>query len=416
MFRADELDRAGQLRISATTQDHVNGLKGLSALLPCPKFDICLGFVIDYMLCVLLGVVPKYIDLIYEFKKGRIISDRRLSEVDVRLEALTPDIVSVGPRPLSARGDFKAKEFRALLLYYILPCMRGILKDRYFENLRKFVTAIHILLRDCILSADLDEADRLLKSFVKEFKELFGDDNMVHNLHLCTHLVMMVRMWGPLWAYSAISFESGNKNLLKLNSGTRGVATQLALKYCMSRTVAKCMAKSEVSADILDFRSEVVSTSYANKTSEDYGSARAHREVVKIVSTDEAQALSTAGYEVPRLLVYFNWVLRKRVWYYSRGYSKPTVYDDSCICLNDRTYAQIWKIVKLPNVDGLGVLIRPIRIAAVSHFAPHIKSCSGDMFEPLKLIHFDDVKIKCALLKVETKSYVCYIANFYEVH
>ena len=42
------------------------------------------------------------------------------------------------------------------------------------------------------------------------------------NAYLATHLVKFVEMNGPLWAYSALVFESGNGHLVSLVKGANG--------------------------------------------------------------------------------------------------------------------------------------------------------------------------------------------------
>jgi len=150
MFKAHELYVAGQLRKSATTTDNVKGILGVSPLLALPSFLIVERFVVHYMHAVLLGVVAKLIDL-WKSKKECIESGRSLNEVDERLKKLRPPCnVQNPPMPLSKTSNYEAKDFRALLLFCMLPCLRDILKSPYYRNLKMFAEAIFILHSSCI--------------------------------------------------------------------------------------------------------------------------------------------------------------------------------------------------------------------------------------------------------------------------
>jgi len=86
MLKADELKRANQLRTSRTSDDHVNGLKGLSAVLPLPKFPIFRGFVLDYTHGMLLGNTCKTVELLLHIFKNKCVKPgKSMSLVDVFL-------------------------------------------------------------------------------------------------------------------------------------------------------------------------------------------------------------------------------------------------------------------------------------------------------------------------------------------
>jgi len=118
MYKAHELDLAGNLKKTKNSEDHVNGVLGLSPLLALPEFRISESFTTDYLHAILLGVTPKLLDLWEERKKDCIEEEMSLSIVDVRLKKLRPpSTVQEPPRPLKKRGEFKGKDYRSLLLF-----------------------------------------------------------------------------------------------------------------------------------------------------------------------------------------------------------------------------------------------------------------------------------------------------------
>lgn len=47
------------------------------------------------------------------------------------------------------------------------------------------------------------------------------------NIHLISHLVDCVSMWGPLWAYSCFAHKSMNGTVKKLFHGTQNMSEQV---------------------------------------------------------------------------------------------------------------------------------------------------------------------------------------------
>ena len=50
---------------------------------------------------------------------------------------------------------------------------------------------------------------------------------MSFNVHILLHLTESIRNWGPLWCFSAYTFENYNGCLLKLFHGTQAVPQQI---------------------------------------------------------------------------------------------------------------------------------------------------------------------------------------------
>ena len=73
----------------------------------------------------------------------------------------------------------------------------------------------------------MDWADQLLHKFVVRSEALYSKIPMTFNMHLLLHLAKSVYYWGPLWAHSAFTFESGNGHLLKVIHVARGIHHQI---------------------------------------------------------------------------------------------------------------------------------------------------------------------------------------------
>jgi len=185
MFEADRLDRLNCLR-----KGSVNGLTGLSLLLGLPKANVCGMLVIDYM-HLLKGVSEKNCEVLFDsFKYVQTIDVEKVSR---RLKDIKPPhTMTRFPKSLENRSDYKAKDWIALLLFALLPCVFDMLPFRNFDNLCDLVESLHILLRDCLTDDDVREADMLLNRFLRNFNILYGDVHMTPNIHLLSHLANVV--------------------------------------------------------------------------------------------------------------------------------------------------------------------------------------------------------------------------------
>ncbi|KAJ1528955.1 hypothetical protein ONE63_007323 [Megalurothrips usitatus] len=165
------------------------GIKGTSVMTMVPTFNIVTGFVIDYMHCISLGVTKTCLHLWLDKKRSK--------------------------EP-----------------YYIRNSLDEI-------NKSLLVTAMGILLSDCITFEDLDRAKGYLDLFGTDFENLYGVAFMVHNVQITCHLPMIVKMHGPSWSHSAWGFESGNGVLVNLVKGTVGVMSQISRKYMTYRVIIR---------------------------------------------------------------------------------------------------------------------------------------------------------------------------------
>ena len=146
----------------------VMGVKGPSWLSSLKYIDIVCGSMIDYMHTVLLGVCR---GLLYLWFDGQHRSEPWYrgglqQAVDGRLTSIKPpSCITRTPRSVSEKKTWKANEFRAWLLHYSLPVMRGILPDMYFLHYLLLVHTIYLLLQSSISPEDVNSAELVLCYF-----------------------------------------------------------------------------------------------------------------------------------------------------------------------------------------------------------------------------------------------------------
>ena len=90
-----------------------------------------------------------------------------------------------------------------------------------------YVTAIRLLSKEDITKDDIKSADLLLRVFINQFEELYGEDEMTFNLHSHIHLPLQVARFGPITKLSCFAFER-LIGMCKINvHGNRGFGNQI---------------------------------------------------------------------------------------------------------------------------------------------------------------------------------------------
>ena len=188
----------------------VDGIKGRSVL--AKVVDLVDGIPIDYMHCVLEGVLKWLVDKWFN-SAGHRSPDyigRSVKTVDsYLLHQSPPHDFSRAPRSIERHRKFwKASEYRNFLLYYALPILSYTLPALYTRHFALLVCAIHVLLQSHLTEIKIKAAEVMLSEFYEMLPELYGDKSCTPNAHLLIHLCRYVRIWGPLWVYSLFGFEN----------------------------------------------------------------------------------------------------------------------------------------------------------------------------------------------------------------
>lgn len=141
------------------------------------------------------------------------------------------------PRSIFARGDFKANEFRSLLLYFLRFALQGSLDTKYIQHFQLLSAAVYTLSKEKISAHEIDTAHSKLNRFADEYEVLYGKHYVTMNIHLIRHLAVVVKHLGPLWVHTAFAFEANNGIVISANNSTKDIVHQLAWKYTMKRTI-----------------------------------------------------------------------------------------------------------------------------------------------------------------------------------
>lgn len=219
-------------------EEDVMGIKEASPLLLLPQFDIIQHVVPEYMHGICLGVTKQFVNLWCDSKNSGspfYIKPHGVQQIDSELKKLKPpNEVHRNPRPLSERQYWKATEWRAFLLFYSPVLMKSTLPSQFYRHWLLLVFAIHTLLLPEVHSRALNAASSCLTKFVVNVAELYGKAHVSYNVHCLLHLTDSVKLWGPLWVYSAFMYEDNIGCLLDLFHGTQAIPLQI-FKYFFSK-------------------------------------------------------------------------------------------------------------------------------------------------------------------------------------
>lgn len=209
----------------------INGVKGTSPFMFLPIFHIINSFPPDYLHCVLLGVVKLFFSTWLESAPTFSISNK-LRLLNARLLSIRPPSeISRVAQSVDNLCQWKGSELRSFLLYYSLPCLRGLLDVRYYKHWSLLVFAITIFNSDEITDEAFCQATIALRTFVLETEALYGEEMMKFNVHLLLHIPKFVKLFGPLWAWSAFPYESNNAVLRRMVHNSQAVLNQICKAY-----------------------------------------------------------------------------------------------------------------------------------------------------------------------------------------
>lgn len=157
--------------------------------------------------------------------------DHQLLRVKLQIDA------SRSIRSLNERSYFKANEWRVLAFYFIIPIFKAHLKEKYMNNLVKYLIFLRILCQEKINLENLKHAQAIFEDFIIEFENIYGRDFMTFNLHAHLHLVKQVKRFGPLNSISCFPFENVFRITREMFHGSRNFEGQIARNLVRSKLI-----------------------------------------------------------------------------------------------------------------------------------------------------------------------------------
>lgn len=384
----------------------INGILGVSPLLAIEDFDLIYGTPIDYFHNVLEGVTHQLADLWFSSSnhfQDFYITPRGVATVNKNIECIKPlKSFTKNPRPIEDRDYWKGNELHKWLLFNGIPCLKGILKEKYLKHFALLSESIYILLKTSISPTDLKKAASNLKTFVLNFEIFYGKENMFYNVHLLTHLIIIVIKCGPLWAYSNFNFESFNGVLIKHINGTTDVEHQILSKYVYNDVLNNLKVKSEKATEFID---QINNTRVRNskKIGEITLLGKSHKQDLLPVEQAILRRKSIVAYNK---FFYLNDV------FFSTAYKQAKQTNDTVVCLNDGSYGQIVVIYENDENDSVLILLKKT-IVEPEKCPIHLKRII-QANPTYAIARADEVREKCVVIDTLKESYISVLPNTFE--
>lgn len=176
---------------------------------------------LDYMHLVCLGVMKRLLQFWVKGYKNTRCSDANLVEIDRRLNLCRksiPNEFARKPRSVLDVDRWKATEFRQLLLYTGPVVLKNCISSDFYKHFLSLSIAIRILVdekfcTDCELNIF---SHSLLKWFIKNYANLYGEEFISYNVHNLCHLPNEVKTHNQnLDGFSSFKFENYMQKLKK---------------------------------------------------------------------------------------------------------------------------------------------------------------------------------------------------------
>ena len=216
------------------------GVKGSCVLGQYIEIPECIP--IDYMHSVLEGVFKQLMKRWFDqkFYSQPYSLRKHIPSINKLLAQIKPiSEIQRLPRSLDSLSFYKASEYRAWLLFYVLPVISPFLPSEYVHHLSLLVASMHILLSDKVKKDDLAVAHDMLSTFYISSGELYSDSIYTANMHLLIHTVPFVQLWGPLWVYSMSCFENLNGYIGTTFHSTKRILYQISFYIQLMQTLPK---------------------------------------------------------------------------------------------------------------------------------------------------------------------------------
>jgi len=188
----------------------------------------------DYMHLVLQGHSKFLLNVNNLFFNSNIFEDQKkvgesLFYVNKILSSIKmPHFINRKATNIELSAKWKSSEIKNFLFYQLLPVFINILPSWYFYRLAAYVIAVRILYEPIKSNKDLENAEEIIKQYIKSLDDTFNEYSYSYTVHAHLHLADQVRTHGPLQCHSQFCFEGALFNLKKMLHGTKGFVNQIS--------------------------------------------------------------------------------------------------------------------------------------------------------------------------------------------
>lgn len=173
-------------------------------------------FVIDAMHAIDLGVTKRISKFIFTSK---YVTKPVFANLQARFKSFrqyVPSEFARKPRSLIEVNNFKATEFRQMLLYTIPVLLKDLVNPKLYKHVLKLHVAIRLLSDPSKYKENIQAARQLIEEFVHKYDSIFGKENFTFYSHCILHIPDYVELYGPLYSLSAYKYENHMRVIKRL--------------------------------------------------------------------------------------------------------------------------------------------------------------------------------------------------------
>lgn len=222
--QCQEIERASTdfLKTSLMT---TYGLNRKSKLIDFPGFDLIQQTPQDIMHVMLEGVVPYEIKCVlkYLILSGYI----ELDSINAGIQGFcySPEDARDKPSPITvttlSSNDNKLKQSSGQMLVFmkLFPFLvNGISTNVYVQFIIGLLEITQIIFSPVIAIETLEKLKRMIEQHLKQFTDLFPDNNIIPKQHYMIHFPSQIEALGPLRRHMCMRFESKHRFFKKWSS------------------------------------------------------------------------------------------------------------------------------------------------------------------------------------------------------
>ena len=398
------------------------GLKGVAAVMNLHHFDLARGFSTDDLHPIFLGVTIFHLSLLLKsegepYYIGQPASLRRINQRMLKIR--TPSFISRKPRKIQRYKSFKGTEARNFLLYYMVPCLRGVLPRRYLTHFALLSQAIFLISRETISERDLVEAQRCLQQYCVRFQHFFGEENMRFNVHILNHVIEMIRWWGPPYVQTTFHFESWNRHIAVKVTSPKGAVDQVVNRFFMISFVNSMLEHPNISERVKAKIKEILNGRIPHAVRVGNVSLLGRR-AVRHPTAEEQLLLLQRGLDCPNVTVYrrarFDGVEFRCCHYtYDGGQTRS---DDSYVYTWDDEFGLIEDIIMVEHNGARQVFLTISVLHTLEPINPSVSYAvriDEEAENPMVLMTFTDIRGHAIRIDTPGLSSVMPVTNRYEI-
>lgn len=236
----------------------VNFRQSDTPLVRIPDFDFVKSIILDFMHLVCLGVMKTMFLIWCNGELPHKLSRQLIQSISDFMKNNTgslPVEFFRQPRKLKYLLRFKATEYRSFLLYLGPVALKGVLSDEKYNNFLTLHVAISILSnpKSCKIPDLTEYARKLLRHFVQNFINLYGEIFITHNFHGFIHLTDDVEYFSTILdpisldTISVIPFENYLQTIKQTIKGKNKPLEQIRKRLGQIFSIHSTFSSTDVS-------------------------------------------------------------------------------------------------------------------------------------------------------------------------